>query len=245
VTHFVSASCEGNLCSVCKAPATHKLGEEILSDDPSNACPTCTGTWRHDGGLLTTWMRPCVHCGTPHFYNDNDDDSDTCKRCKSELHPISKKVCADFFHHTTGPMRHNLTAYVCCAHFTMIVGTASGCPAADVMHAGIARGAAVIERENRELRAALVEVCDQVASVRMAMVLVRASRAAANRTGQPFVLAEIEAAERRRLATEVAAERGEVVAQITEWIRRTTEPNDPCDGHWLADKIDAGDWKAE
>lgn len=29
MTHFISASCEGSLCSVCKAPSTHKLGEEI------------------------------------------------------------------------------------------------------------------------------------------------------------------------------------------------------------------------
>lgn len=37
--HFVSASCEGESCSVChkngeRVPATHKLGEEIAHDDP-------------------------------------------------------------------------------------------------------------------------------------------------------------------------------------------------------------------
>jgi hypothetical protein len=54
--HFVSRSCGGERCSVCRADATHKLGEEIMHDDPS-------------------------------------------------------------------PHRHNLTAYVCCEHFRMIVGS--------------------------------------------------------------------------------------------------------------------------
>lgn len=53
--HFVSASCNGERCRICKLPATHKLGEEIPHDDPL-------------------------------------------------------------------PARHNLTAYICCAHFIEIVG---------------------------------------------------------------------------------------------------------------------------
>ncbi len=36
-THFVSASCDGERCRVCGKPATHKLGEEILHDDPNPA----------------------------------------------------------------------------------------------------------------------------------------------------------------------------------------------------------------
>jgi hypothetical protein len=31
--HFVSACCEGEVC-VCGRPATHKLGEEFLPDEP-------------------------------------------------------------------------------------------------------------------------------------------------------------------------------------------------------------------
>jgi hypothetical protein len=34
MTHFVSASCEGESCSICGKPATHKVGEEIMWDDP-------------------------------------------------------------------------------------------------------------------------------------------------------------------------------------------------------------------
>ena len=54
--HFVSAICKGEFCSVCKSPATHKVGEEISYDDPL-------------------------------------------------------------------PNRHNLTAYVCCEHFGLIMGS--------------------------------------------------------------------------------------------------------------------------
>lgn len=34
MTHHISASCAGRHCTICRAPATHKLGEEIMSDDP-------------------------------------------------------------------------------------------------------------------------------------------------------------------------------------------------------------------
>lgn len=34
-THFVSAACRGERCSVCGSDATHKIGEEILFDDPN------------------------------------------------------------------------------------------------------------------------------------------------------------------------------------------------------------------
>lgn len=34
VEHFVSASCEGEICHVCKVPATHKASEVIQWDSP-------------------------------------------------------------------------------------------------------------------------------------------------------------------------------------------------------------------
>lgn len=34
-THFVSASCKGETCTACGKPATHKLSEDIASDDPT------------------------------------------------------------------------------------------------------------------------------------------------------------------------------------------------------------------
>lgn len=33
--HFVSDTCDGETCCLCGAPATHKIGEEIASDDPT------------------------------------------------------------------------------------------------------------------------------------------------------------------------------------------------------------------
>ncbi len=60
-SYHSSASCRGERCSVCGADATHKLGEEIMHDDPF-------------------------------------------------------------------PERHNLTAYVCCEHFRMVLGPATRCP---------------------------------------------------------------------------------------------------------------------
>ena len=62
--HLVSASCQGERCRMCRAPATHKVGEEILPDD------------RH-------------------------------------------------------PLRHNLTAYVCCTHFRELFGNSAPCAKTD------------------------------------------------------------------------------------------------------------------
>lgn len=33
--HFVSAACRGERCTLCHRDATHKLGEEIMADDPN------------------------------------------------------------------------------------------------------------------------------------------------------------------------------------------------------------------
>ncbi len=35
MSHFVSDSCKSERCQVCKAPSTHKVGEEIPHDDPN------------------------------------------------------------------------------------------------------------------------------------------------------------------------------------------------------------------
>lgn len=36
--HFVSKSCGGEICSMCHKPATHKVGEEIMHDEPCMEC---------------------------------------------------------------------------------------------------------------------------------------------------------------------------------------------------------------
>lgn len=33
--HHISEACRGEVCHRCSAPATHKIGEEILFDDPN------------------------------------------------------------------------------------------------------------------------------------------------------------------------------------------------------------------
>jgi len=35
INHFVSASCGGEKCTMCGKDATHKVGEEIMHDDPN------------------------------------------------------------------------------------------------------------------------------------------------------------------------------------------------------------------
>lgn len=55
MNHFISTSCKGEFCKICGLPAAHKVGEEVMHDDPQ-------------------------------------------------------------------PARHNLTAYLCCAHFAMVMG---------------------------------------------------------------------------------------------------------------------------
>lgn len=39
--HFISTRCKGERCRMCREPATHKIGEEIPSDDPN-------GPFRHE-----------------------------------------------------------------------------------------------------------------------------------------------------------------------------------------------------
>lgn len=48
-----------------------------------------------------------------------------CRVCRE---PASHKLGEELAFDDPNPSRHNLTSYVCCNHFTMIVGTAAGCP---------------------------------------------------------------------------------------------------------------------
>jgi hypothetical protein len=55
--HHVSESCQGENCTLCGAPATHKVGEEIMKDDPQPV--------RHN---LTSYI--CCHCFVRLFGRD-------------------------------------------------------------------------------------------------------------------------------------------------------------------------------
>lgn len=194
IPHFVSASCEGNLCSVCKAPAQHKLGEEIQTDTPKPPCPDCGRTWIDMSVTVTgdkKWRRECIHCGSTYPYNDDSDDIDICPACELEVHPVSFANCTNEHHASLAfGGRHNLTAYVCCAHYVMIVGTAGGCAPGEVMTAGIWRESAarnrVLSAENSELREALIDVCDDWDVHRIGRAYIRELRWRANRTGEAF-----------------------------------------------------------
>lgn len=74
------------------------------------------------------WRWQCAHCGHSHPYTSDEDDVDACPACDAEASPIHFRNCGNITHSIFGPARHNLTAYVCCAHFTMILGSATGCP---------------------------------------------------------------------------------------------------------------------
>jgi hypothetical protein len=69
--HFVSASCGGEKCGMCYAPATHKVAEVIMHDDKPNrfrheftqyVCCQCFGrifgmvavNWCQTGDMLPT-----------------------------------------------------------------------------------------------------------------------------------------------------------------------------------------------
>lgn len=41
--------------------------------------------------------------------------------------PATHKVGEEMFADDPQPIRHNLTAYVCCQHFTAMMGLATGC----------------------------------------------------------------------------------------------------------------------
>lgn len=102
--------------------------------------------------------------------------------------------CTGIAHHFTGPVLHNLTAYVCCVHFTMIVGTAAGCPGEHVVHAGLLKQQ---ERERltaqiSDLRATVVFLADDWNAHHARAAHVRALRKAANHLAEPFHLHAIE-----------------------------------------------------
>ena len=60
--HFVSAACRGEICTMCREPATHKVGEEQMFDDPSPYSHNMTAyiCCRHFGLLMKTVCQPAA-----------------------------------------------------------------------------------------------------------------------------------------------------------------------------------------
>lgn len=70
MTHFISACCQDERCSLCGEPATHKIGEEIQLDDPN---PN-----RHN---LTAYVC-CSHFRM--LFGDSAPCRDACSICGGE-----------------------------------------------------------------------------------------------------------------------------------------------------------------
>jgi len=49
------------------------------------------------------------------------------EKCRMCNEPATHKVGEEIQWDDPAPERHNLTAYVCCSHFLMIMGSAAGC----------------------------------------------------------------------------------------------------------------------
>lgn len=101
--HFVSASTD-RLCK-CGARSTHKVGEEIPHDDPSMV-------WER---LIHEFNE--VDCRLHSDYRRVGDFS-RLDEIRVQLAALTPDQLP----------RHNLTAYVCCACFTALLGSATGCP---------------------------------------------------------------------------------------------------------------------
>lgn len=78
---------------------------------------------------------PCSICGEPSTHKISEEimHDEPCMVCgETYIHHEAETVhpkCSSMYHFT-GPLgqRHNLTAYVCCRHFTLLLGAATGCP---------------------------------------------------------------------------------------------------------------------
>jgi hypothetical protein len=64
---------------------------------------------------------PCMSCGETWRYPNAGGTRES----------TSPGACKELYHHVMGPNRHNLTAYVCCFHWMMVLGPAAGCPLSD------------------------------------------------------------------------------------------------------------------
>lgn len=67
-------------------------------------------------------------CGKPatHKVGEEIPPDEPCMTCGQADNPL----CSDFYHIASGPSRHNLTSYVCCFHFTLLLGAMTRCPLA-------------------------------------------------------------------------------------------------------------------
>ena len=91
----------------------------LVSKSAGGPCSMCGKASTHKIGEEIPWDEPCRSCG------------ETWRMGGVTGRPDGASDCAAVYHIMGGPtaQRHNLTAYVCCIHFTMLLGPATGCPA--------------------------------------------------------------------------------------------------------------------
>lgn len=102
---------------------------KLQSATPHFVSASCAGTKcvcgraaTHKFGEEIMHDEPCMQCGEQ-YVSDMIDPRGSA---------LAKSKCGSYFHHR-GPhaQRHNLTSYVCCFHWSLILGPATGCPLDD------------------------------------------------------------------------------------------------------------------
>lgn len=90
----------------------------FVSKSAGSPCSMCGKRSTHKIGEEIPWDEPCSLCGT------------TWRQRGVTGKPHDANDCIATYHIMGGPtaQRHNLTAYVCCDHFTLLLGPATGCP---------------------------------------------------------------------------------------------------------------------
>lgn len=79
---FISESCEGEFCSMCGKPATNKVGEEIMHDDP---LPN-----RHNlTAYVCDYHFKCIFQGP----TLDPELEGYCKKCQSLTGPLHDSGC--------------------------------------------------------------------------------------------------------------------------------------------------------
>lgn len=72
----------------------------------------------HKLGEEIPFDEPCMSCGETWRYQNAGGDRE----------PTAPRTCTNMYHYSRGANRHNLTSYVCCLHWSIILGPATGCP---------------------------------------------------------------------------------------------------------------------
>lgn len=93
------------------------MNGHFVSKSAGGPCSICLQPSTHKIGEEIPWDEPCMQCGSTWQARDT-------------VNPEQPNDCTATYHSFSGPQgqRHNLTAYVCCQHFTMLLGPATGCP---------------------------------------------------------------------------------------------------------------------